>query len=318
MSVTGSGPDRSAEAYRVTDMADRLPPRGPHRARRHQPDRVRPRRVLGRRSPPARRRPPDPPFDASALPVPHRRRDPRLRPPSSSSRRRTARSLNAMARTVQLGVVRRPARHARRRAREGQARPDALRRRVRARSWAPPSSTTRRRRASARLRPTAPARPGEVGARRAAAKSRRCGCSSTCRTCWPATSSILHDAQGPNNTHHRERRRPACWPSARRCRILRRDAADFLLVGGSESKINPLSMIRSASSRRCSQRNDDPEGRSGRSTATATAVLGEGGGGLRAGGARARPEARARRSTARWSASARRSTRPTVTGAGAA
>ncbi len=43
-------------------------------------------------------------------------------------------------------------------------------------------------------------------------------------------------------------------------RILRRDAADVMLVGGSEAKVNPLSLSRFNLFAQYSKRNDDPEG----------------------------------------------------------
>ena len=92
-------------------------------------------------------------------------------------------------------------------------------------------------------------------------------------------------------------------------RILCRDQADFFLVGGAESKINPLSLVRQCLFEPLSRRNDAPEkacrpfdrDRDG-------IVIGEGAGVFvledleHAAGA-------ARASTPRWSASGRRSTR---------
>src|SRR5262249_38719250 len=43
-------------------------------------------------------------------------------------------------------------------------------------------------------------------------------------------------------------------------RTLVRDQADFFLVGGAESKVNPVSMVRQCLFGHLSQRNDDPEG----------------------------------------------------------
>src|SRR5205085_322886 len=43
------------------------------------------------------------------------------------------------------------------------------------------------------------------------------------------------------------------------CRILEREGADFFLVGGTESKINPLSMVRQCLFEPLSKRNEEPE-----------------------------------------------------------
>jgi 3-oxoacyl-[acyl-carrier-protein] synthase II len=89
--------------------------------------------------------------------------------------------------------------------------------------------------------------------------------------------SIMHDAQGPNNSITENEVAPLlalgeAW------RILQRDDADFFLVGGSDHKTNPLSMARQSLFEKLSHRNDAPEkacrpfdrGRDG-------IVLGEGG-----------------------------------------
>src|SRR5579859_932862 len=52
--------------------------------------------------------------------------------------------------------------------------------------------------------------------------------------------SILHDAQGPNNSIT-ENDAAGLLAMGEAYRILQRDGADFLLVGGAESKMNPLS-----------------------------------------------------------------------------
>src|SRR5205807_1454186 len=70
--------------------------------------------------------------------------------------------------------------------------------------------------------------------------------------------SILHDAQGPNNTIT-ESDVASLLALGEACRILERDAADFFLVGGAESKINPLSMVRQCLFEPLSKRNDEPE-----------------------------------------------------------
>lgn len=70
--------------------------------------------------------------------------------------------------------------------------------------------------------------------------------------------SILHNAQGPNNTITESDVAPllALGESAR---ILRRNLADFFLVGGADSKVNPLSMVRQCIFGHLSRRNDTPE-----------------------------------------------------------
>src|SRR4029078_1118250 len=55
--------------------------------------------------------------------------------------------------------------------------------------------------------------------------------------------SILHDARGPNNSVT-ESDAASLLALGEASRILGRGAADFFLVGGCESKINPLSMVR--------------------------------------------------------------------------
>src|SRR5207245_3869236 len=55
--------------------------------------------------------------------------------------------------------------------------------------------------------------------------------------------SILHNAQGPNNTIT-ENDIAGLLALAEAARIIARDQADLFLVGGADSKINPLSMVR--------------------------------------------------------------------------
>src|SRR5262249_30500163 len=55
--------------------------------------------------------------------------------------------------------------------------------------------------------------------------------------------SILHNAQGPNNTIT-ENEVSGLLALGEAFRILERDQADFFLVGGADSKLNPLSMVR--------------------------------------------------------------------------
>jgi 3-oxoacyl-[acyl-carrier-protein] synthase II len=70
--------------------------------------------------------------------------------------------------------------------------------------------------------------------------------------------SILHDAQGPNNSIT-ENDAAGLLAVGEAYRILRRDGADFFLVGGAESKMNPLSLARQCLFEPLSQRNDAPE-----------------------------------------------------------
>jgi 3-oxoacyl-[acyl-carrier-protein] synthase II len=70
--------------------------------------------------------------------------------------------------------------------------------------------------------------------------------------------SILHDAQGPNNTIT-ECDVAGVLALGEAFRLLARDAADFFLVGGAESKINPLSMVRLSLFEALSRCNDAPE-----------------------------------------------------------
>jgi 3-oxoacyl-[acyl-carrier-protein] synthase II len=70
--------------------------------------------------------------------------------------------------------------------------------------------------------------------------------------------SILHNAQGPNNTVT-EGDAAGLLALGEAGRIVARDQADFMLVGGAESKLNPLSLVRQCLFERLSQRNDAPE-----------------------------------------------------------
>jgi 3-oxoacyl-[acyl-carrier-protein] synthase II len=70
--------------------------------------------------------------------------------------------------------------------------------------------------------------------------------------------SILHNAQGPNNTIT-ENDVASLLALGEASRALRRDQADFFLVGGADSKINPLSMVRHNLFLALSRRNDAPE-----------------------------------------------------------
>lgn len=70
--------------------------------------------------------------------------------------------------------------------------------------------------------------------------------------------SILHDARGPNNSIT-ESDVASLLALGEAYRILIRDQADFFLVGGAESKINPLSMVRQCLFEHLSHRNEQPE-----------------------------------------------------------
>jgi 3-oxoacyl-[acyl-carrier-protein] synthase II len=70
--------------------------------------------------------------------------------------------------------------------------------------------------------------------------------------------SILHNAQGPNNSIT-ESDAAGLLALGEAFRILRRNQADFFLVGGADSKINPLSMVRQCLFGHLSRRNDQPE-----------------------------------------------------------
>jgi 3-oxoacyl-[acyl-carrier-protein] synthase II len=70
--------------------------------------------------------------------------------------------------------------------------------------------------------------------------------------------SILHNAQGPNNSIT-ECDVASLLALGEAYRILGRDGADFFLVGGAESKINPLSLARQCLFEPLSKRNDAPD-----------------------------------------------------------
>ncbi len=69
--------------------------------------------------------------------------------------------------------------------------------------------------------------------------------------------SILHNAQGPNNSIT-ESDAAGLLALGEAVRILRRDQADFFLVGGADSKVNPLSMVRQCLFGHLSRRNEEP------------------------------------------------------------
>jgi 3-oxoacyl-[acyl-carrier-protein] synthase II len=70
--------------------------------------------------------------------------------------------------------------------------------------------------------------------------------------------AILHDAQGPNNTIT-ENEVASLLALGEAYRILGRGQADFFLVGGADSKLNPLSMVRHSLFVPLSRRNEAPE-----------------------------------------------------------
>jgi 3-oxoacyl-[acyl-carrier-protein] synthase II len=70
--------------------------------------------------------------------------------------------------------------------------------------------------------------------------------------------SILHDARGPNNSIT-ESDVASLLALGEAYRILGRDGADFFLVGGAESKMNVVSMVRQCLFEPLSRRNDAPE-----------------------------------------------------------
>jgi 3-oxoacyl-[acyl-carrier-protein] synthase II len=70
--------------------------------------------------------------------------------------------------------------------------------------------------------------------------------------------SILHNAQGPNNSIT-ESDAASLLALGEAFRILKRDDADFFLVGGAESKVNPVSLVRQCLFEQMSKRNEEPE-----------------------------------------------------------
>jgi 3-oxoacyl-[acyl-carrier-protein] synthase II len=69
--------------------------------------------------------------------------------------------------------------------------------------------------------------------------------------------SIMHNAQGPSNTIT-ESDVASLLALGEAYRVLVRDQADFFLVGGGESKLNPLSMTRQCLFLPLSRRNEEP------------------------------------------------------------
>src|SRR5439155_6252582 len=69
--------------------------------------------------------------------------------------------------------------------------------------------------------------------------------------------SILHDARGPNNTIT-ENEVASLLALAEASRIIQRDLADFMLAGGADSKLDPLSFVRHSLFTPLSRRNESP------------------------------------------------------------
>ncbi|VTR96610.1 beta-ketoacyl-[acyl-carrier-protein] synthase family protein [Tuwongella immobilis] len=69
--------------------------------------------------------------------------------------------------------------------------------------------------------------------------------------------SIIHDAQGPNNSIT-ESDVAGLLAAGEAYRILQRNLADFMLVGGCESKMNPLSLVRHTLFQPLSRHNSEP------------------------------------------------------------
>jgi 3-oxoacyl-[acyl-carrier-protein] synthase II len=69
--------------------------------------------------------------------------------------------------------------------------------------------------------------------------------------------SILHNAQGPSNTIT-ESEVASLLALGEAYRIIGRDWADFFLVGGADSRLNPLSLTRNCLFQPLSRRNDEP------------------------------------------------------------
>jgi 3-oxoacyl-[acyl-carrier-protein] synthase II len=70
--------------------------------------------------------------------------------------------------------------------------------------------------------------------------------------------SILHNAQGPNNTIT-ESEVASLLALGEAVRIIQRDQSDFMLVGGADSKLTPLSMVRQTLFGQMSKCNETPE-----------------------------------------------------------
>jgi 3-oxoacyl-[acyl-carrier-protein] synthase II len=69
--------------------------------------------------------------------------------------------------------------------------------------------------------------------------------------------SILHDAQGPNNSIT-QTDLGSLLALGEACRKIQQDRADIMLVGGADNKINPITLVRQCKFAVLSGRNDDP------------------------------------------------------------
>jgi 3-oxoacyl-[acyl-carrier-protein] synthase II len=70
--------------------------------------------------------------------------------------------------------------------------------------------------------------------------------------------SLIHNAQGPNNSIT-ENDVAGLLAMGEAFRILKRDHADFFLVGGADGRIDPLTLIRQCLFMPLSKRNDEPQ-----------------------------------------------------------
>jgi 3-oxoacyl-[acyl-carrier-protein] synthase II len=70
--------------------------------------------------------------------------------------------------------------------------------------------------------------------------------------------SILHNAQGPNNTITQSSA-ASLLALGEACRIIDRGAAEIMLTGGADTRINPISFLRYSLFSQLSQRNEEPE-----------------------------------------------------------
>jgi 3-oxoacyl-[acyl-carrier-protein] synthase II len=70
--------------------------------------------------------------------------------------------------------------------------------------------------------------------------------------------SILHNAQGPNNTVTQSDA-AGLFALGEAVRIIQRDAADVMLAGGADTRTNPITLVRYCLFSELSRRNDEPE-----------------------------------------------------------
>ena len=136
-------------------------------------------------------RPSTPPRCPSASPA----RSP-ISTPRTTSTRRIASSLKVMARTIQLAVAAAQLALDDCGVDKAKLDPDALRRRVRRRPDRQRAGGAGRRRPGQRQLPAGRPIDLEKWGEQACRPSRRCGCSSTCPTCWPVTSRSCTTPRG--------------------------------------------------------------------------------------------------------------------------